>query len=62
MVVSSKINYADLEAKRFIDTVIWVLNLLASYMMQLQNDFLLKTVTSGSFETLLIRNACVTRV
>lgn len=42
VMVSSKINYADLEAKRFIDTVIWALNLLASYMIKLQNDFLLK--------------------
>lgn len=47
--VSSKINDAVLEAKRLTDTVIWALNLLAPYMIQLQNNFLLKAVTSGSF-------------
>lgn len=39
VMVSSKINYADLEAKRFIDTVTWTLNLLSSCMIKLQNDF-----------------------
>lgn len=57
--VSSKINYAGLEAKRFIDTIIWALNLLASYMIKLQNDFLLKAVTSGSFLKTGIRNTSV---
>lgn len=47
--VSSKINHADLEAERFIDTVVWALNLLVSRVIQLQNDFLLKAVASGSF-------------
>lgn len=37
--ISSKINYADLEAERFIDTVIWALNLLASHVIQLQMTF-----------------------
>lgn len=37
--VSSNINYTDLEVKRFIDTVVWALTLLASHMIQLQNEF-----------------------
>lgn len=39
--VSSNINYADLEVKRFTDPVTWALTLLASHVIKLQNDFLL---------------------
>lgn len=49
VMVSSNINYTDLEVKRFIDTVIWALTLLASHVIKLQNDFLLTDVASGSF-------------
>lgn len=47
--VSSNINYSDVEVKRFIDTVVWALTLLASQVIQLQNEFLLIAIASGSF-------------